>query len=44
MLKQKKEPSWRRQIENGVKEWWRTLEARAMDSAEPLTSVLPGKE
>jgi hypothetical protein len=30
MLKQKKEPSRRRQIENGVKEWWRTLEAPAM--------------
>jgi pyruvate dehydrogenase (quinone) len=36
MLTQKKESSWTRGIENGLKEWWKTLEARAMDSAEPL--------
>jgi pyruvate dehydrogenase (quinone) len=36
MLTQKKESSWIRGIENGLKEWWKTLEARAMDSAEPL--------
>ncbi len=36
MLTQKKESSWRRDIEKGVKEWWQTLEERAMDAAEPL--------
>ena len=36
MLAQKKESSWRRGIEKGLKAWWETLEKRAMDSAEPL--------
>lgn len=36
MLKQKAASSWRRGIEKGVDEWWKTLEARAMDKAEPL--------
>ncbi|HEX3864521.1 MAG TPA: thiamine pyrophosphate-requiring protein, partial [Stellaceae bacterium] len=36
MLTQKKESSWRRDIEKGLKEWWQTLEERAMDKAEPL--------
>jgi pyruvate dehydrogenase (quinone) len=36
MLTQKDESSWSRQIEKGLKSWWRTLEERAMDSAEPL--------
>jgi pyruvate dehydrogenase (quinone) len=36
MLMQKQESSWRREIEEGLKEWWETLEERAMDSAEPL--------
>ena len=36
MLTQKKESSWRRGIESGLQTWWQTLEARAMDSAEPL--------
>ncbi len=36
MLTPKKESSWTRGIENGLKEWWKILEARAMDSAEPL--------
>jgi pyruvate dehydrogenase (quinone) len=36
MLTQKKESPWRRGIEKGLQEWWETLEARAMDSAEPL--------
>lgn len=35
-LQQKQNSSWRRAIEEGVQEWWRTLEKRAMDSAEPL--------
>jgi pyruvate dehydrogenase (quinone) len=36
MLKQKEESSWIRGIERGIREWWDTLEKRAMVSAEPL--------
>jgi len=36
LLSQKKESAWRRGIESGLKDWWQTLEARAMTSAEPL--------
>lgn len=36
LLTQKQESSWRREIESGVKDWWETLEQRAMNSAEPL--------
>jgi pyruvate dehydrogenase (quinone) len=36
MLQQKQETRWRREIESGVREWWGTLERRAMDTAEPL--------
>ena len=36
MLTQKKKSSWMRGIEDGMNEWWKTLEARAMHSAEPL--------
>ncbi|MDN4986277.1 thiamine pyrophosphate-requiring protein [Bradyrhizobium sp. WYCCWR 13022] len=35
-LQQKQKSSWRGEIEEGVQEWWQTLEKRAMDSAEPL--------
>ncbi|MCS3758713.1 thiamine pyrophosphate-requiring protein [Bradyrhizobium centrosematis] len=35
-LQQKQRSSWRSDIEQGVQEWWQTLEKRAMDSAEPL--------
>ncbi|WP_439393414.1 thiamine pyrophosphate-requiring protein [Bradyrhizobium sp. PMVTL-01] len=35
-LQQKEKSSWRREIEEGVQDWWQTLEKRAMDSAEPL--------
>jgi pyruvate dehydrogenase (quinone) len=36
MLDQKTDTAWRRQIEKGLKSWWKTLEERAMQSAEPL--------
>ncbi|MBV9758763.1 MAG: thiamine pyrophosphate-requiring protein [Alphaproteobacteria bacterium] len=36
MLEQKSDGSWRERIEKGVAEWWKTLEARAMHSADPL--------
>ena len=36
LLERKADRSWREGIEEGVAEWWRTLEARAMHSADPL--------
>ncbi|HYH19755.1 MAG TPA: thiamine pyrophosphate-requiring protein [Azospirillum sp.] len=36
LLKRKKDRSWRQQIETGVAEWWKVLEARAMNDATPL--------
>ncbi|MDA9411859.1 thiamine pyrophosphate-requiring protein [Bradyrhizobium sp. CCBAU 45384] len=36
LLSQKTESAWRRGIASGLKDWWQTLEARAMTSAEPL--------
>src|SRR5689334_8504947 len=35
LLSQKQESSWAREIENGLKSWWKTLRARAMDGADP---------
>ena len=36
LLERKQDRSWRQRIENNVKEWWQTLENRAMVSANPL--------
>ncbi len=36
MLEQKADGSWRRDVENNVREWWKTLEARAMVEAHPV--------
>jgi pyruvate dehydrogenase (quinone) len=36
LLEEKADRSWRRQIEGGVADWWRSLEARAMQEANPL--------
>ncbi len=36
MLEQKTDTAWREKIEKGVAGWWKTLEARALASAEPL--------
>ncbi|HZU50532.1 MAG TPA: thiamine pyrophosphate-requiring protein [Sphingomicrobium sp.] len=36
MLKQKSERSWREEIEKGMKDWWETLESRALTSAHPV--------
>ena len=36
LLEHKKDRSWRQQVEKNVKEWWQTLENRAMVSANPL--------
>jgi pyruvate dehydrogenase (quinone) len=35
-LEQKTDSSWRKKIEGEVQTWWKTLEERAMQSAEPL--------
>lgn len=35
-LEQKTDTSWRKTIEGEVQTWWKTLEARAMQTAEPL--------
>src|SRR4029079_9635156 len=36
MLQQKKDRSWRAEIEDGMKAWWKTLEERAMTHAHPV--------
>jgi pyruvate dehydrogenase (quinone) len=36
LLKQKPASDWRRSIESGVAEWWKTLDERAMMSADPI--------
>jgi len=36
MLEQNGDRSWRREIEDGMKDWWRTLEERAMTRAHPV--------
>lgn len=36
LLTRKQDRSWRQRIEAGVAEWWRVLEARAMNDATPL--------
>jgi pyruvate dehydrogenase (quinone) len=36
LLEAKTDRSWRQEIERGVAEWWETLEARAMQNADPL--------
>jgi pyruvate dehydrogenase (quinone) len=36
LLKQKTESKWRRSIEIGMADWWKTLEERAMMSADPI--------
>jgi pyruvate dehydrogenase (quinone) len=35
-LERKSDRSWRKQIEDNVGEWWRVLEARAMNEANPI--------
>jgi pyruvate dehydrogenase (quinone) len=36
LLERKQDRSWRQRIENNIKEWWQTLQNRAMVSANPL--------
>jgi pyruvate dehydrogenase (quinone) len=35
-LERKAERSWRERIEKGVADWWKLLEAKAMDEADPI--------
>lgn len=36
LLKRKEDRSWREKIEEEIVEWWKTLEERAMQSADPI--------
>jgi pyruvate dehydrogenase (quinone) len=36
LLKKKEDLSWRNKIESDVREWWKVMEARAMNPANPL--------
>jgi pyruvate dehydrogenase (quinone) len=36
LLKRKDDRSWREEVEQGVASWWKVLEARAMNDADPL--------
>ncbi|WP_423146025.1 thiamine pyrophosphate-requiring protein [Rubrolithibacter danxiaensis] len=36
LLKRKEDRSWRQEIEKGIEEWWKVVEARAMNSATPI--------
>jgi len=36
LLKRKEDRSWREGIEKNIKEWWKIIEARAMNSANPI--------
>ncbi|MGI8955358.1 MAG: thiamine pyrophosphate-requiring protein [Chthoniobacterales bacterium] len=36
LLERKEDRSWRETIESNIKEWWEVLEARAMNSANPI--------
>jgi pyruvate dehydrogenase (quinone) len=35
-LKRKEDRSWRTNIEHGIEDWWRVMEARAMEEADPI--------
>lgn len=36
LLQRKQDRSWRDQVERGVRQWWKTAEAQAMNSANPI--------
>ena len=36
LLERKQDRSWREKIESKIKDWWKVLEARAMNSANPI--------
>jgi pyruvate dehydrogenase (quinone) len=39
-LDRKQDRSWRKQIEDGVTKWWKVLEDRAMNTADPINPQL----
>ncbi len=36
LLQKKEDRSWRKEIEENITEWWKVIEARAMNSADPI--------
>ncbi|SFN73778.1 thiamine pyrophosphate-requiring protein [Nitrosospira briensis] len=36
LLKKKEDRTWRNRVESNVAEWWKTMEARAMEPANPI--------
>ncbi|MBS1501485.1 MAG: thiamine pyrophosphate-requiring protein [Bacteroidetes bacterium] len=36
LIKYKEDRTWRNEIEEGVKEWWQVIEAKAMNNAKPI--------
>ncbi len=36
LLERKQDRSWREQVEKNVRQWWKTMEAMAMNSADPI--------
>lgn len=36
LIKYKDDRSWRNEIEEGIKEWWQVIEAKAMNDAKPI--------
>ena len=36
MLEQNRDESWRKSIASNLEEWWKLVEARAMQSADPI--------
>jgi pyruvate dehydrogenase (quinone) len=40
LLKRKEDRSWREEIEHEVERWWKILDDRAMDSADPINPQL----
>jgi pyruvate dehydrogenase (quinone) len=40
LLKRKEDRSWRNKIESDIRDWWKTIEARAKTSADPINPEL----
>ena len=36
LIKRKEDRSWRQMLQKAIEEWWKVLEARAMNSADPI--------
>jgi pyruvate dehydrogenase (quinone) len=36
MIKYKEDRSWRKEIEKGIEDWWKVIEAKAMNEAKPI--------